>query len=78
MRAKLKINSITQFQGMEVLEMAAVCKEGGYPEDGSDEDNTFARWTPTAGLKMSITNPDLLGKFKPGEKFYLDFTKAEA
>jgi hypothetical protein len=26
---------------------------------------------------MSVTNPNLLGTFKEGEKYYLDFTKAD-
>ena len=25
---------------------------------------------------MTIVNPDLIGKIEPGQKFYLDFTKA--
>ncbi|WP_204367562.1 hypothetical protein [Janthinobacterium sp. HH01] len=47
------------------------------PPDGSDEDNSFARWTPSAELTMTINNPDLLGKFKVGDKFYVDFTPAD-
>ena len=77
MRAKMKIESIQCREGCEILKMNAVCKNGAYPEDGSDEDNTFAKFTPTASLEIHITNPDLLGKFNPGEKYYLDFTKVE-
>lgn len=83
MRAKVKIDYVESFKDAvgnttsENLIFRAVCKDGIYPADGSDEDNTFARWTPAAELKMSITNPDLFGKFAVGEKYYLDFTKAE-
>ena len=52
--------------------------ENGYPQDGKDEDNSFARWTPSAELGMQISNPELFGKFAVGEKFYLNFTKAVA
>lgn len=82
MRAKLKISDIkvycndTDEPRSESLKFAAVCKSDGYPPDGSDENNTFARWTPTADLSMYINNPELLGKFKVGEEFYVDFTKA--
>jgi hypothetical protein len=76
MRAKMKVESIQQFEGREVLKMSAVCKSNGYPADGSDEDNTFARFTPGATLEMHVSNPDLHGKFKPGQKFYVDFTAA--
>jgi hypothetical protein len=77
MRAKMKVSKIEMFEGCEVLTMNAVCKPTGYPADGSDEDNTFAMFTPTAELKMSVNNPALHGQFKPGQKFYLDFTSAD-
>lgn len=48
----------------------------GYPEDGVDEDNTFARWSPSGSLSLYVANPDLIGKIKEGEKYYLDFTLA--
>jgi hypothetical protein len=77
MRAKLQVASVTKHQGCEVLNFHAVCKSGSYPTDGSDEDNTFARFTPSAELKMTVNNPALLGQFEPGQKFYVDFTPTE-
>lgn len=77
MRAKMKIHSVEKHGAdSETLHLGAVCKNDGYPEDGSDENNTFARWTPSAGLSMTINNPALIGKFSPGQEFYLDFTEA--
>lgn len=77
MRAKMKVSEIQAFEGREVLKMSAVCKTGGYPEGGADADNSFALFTPGATLEMQVSNPALHGKFKPGQKFYLDFTLAE-
>jgi hypothetical protein len=75
MRAKLRVTAATVHnENYEELKFSAVSKRDGYPEDGSDENNTFARWTPTAELSMSITNPALIGKFTVGQEFYLDFT----
>jgi hypothetical protein len=74
MRAKLKLNNVQKFEGCEVLTFNAVCKNEGYPADGSDENNTFARWTPNAELKMTVNNPALLGVYEPGQEFYVDFT----
>lgn len=77
MRAKMKIVSTKLLsETCEVLQFSAVCKSGPYPPDGSDENNSFARWTPAAELKMTITNPNLIGGFSVGQEFYLDFTKA--
>lgn len=77
MRAKMKVSKVEQYETCEQLTLNAVCKSGSYPADGSDEDNTFAHFTPTAELKMTINNPALLGKIKAGQKFYVDFTLAE-
>lgn len=78
MRAKMQVLAVSPYADGEVLTLSAVAKDGTYPQDGSDEDNTFARWTPTADLTMDIRNPNLLGKFAVGQKFYVDFTEAPA
>jgi hypothetical protein len=77
MRAKMKVASVTKYQGCELLKLSAVCKSSAYPEDGSDEDNTFAKFSPSAELNITIANPALLGKFEPGQCFYVDFTAVE-
>lgn len=73
MRAKFVIGSIersgTPDSESETLKMSAVT-------NGTAEDNTFARFTPSASLSLTLTNQDLIGKFNPGEKFYVDFTPA--
>jgi hypothetical protein len=84
MRAKMSVQSVVvnpdwqdaSKTGSEVLTMAPVCKDSGYPADGSDEDNSYARWSPAGSLSLTIANPNLFGKFKIGDKFYLDFTPA--
>ena len=79
MRAKMRIESIAQHGTpvtQEDVSMRCVAKSGAYPEDGSDEDNSFARWSPSGSLSISIQNPNLFGKFTVGQKFYVDFTEA--
>lgn len=75
MRAKFHLNSIENFGGQEQLKFMAVSAKFG--PNGESEDNTYARYTPSAELKMTVTNPELLGKFKPGQKFYVDFVETE-
>lgn len=77
MRAKMSVTKVERFPGSDRVTMNAVCRSTAYPEDGSDEDNTYARFSPQGELTLSIANPALLGKIEPGQKFYLDFTKAE-
>lgn len=77
MRAKFQIQSIEKFQGGEKLKMHAVGRPGAYPADGSDEDNTYANFTPSASCDIYIANPALFDAFKPGQKLYVDFSPAE-
>lgn len=76
MRAKLQVREVTKGAGYEVLKMNAVGPKTAYPADGSDEDNTYARWSPQAEFSIHINNPNLHGKFAVGDKFYVDFTPA--
>ena len=76
MRAKLRIATITKIEGAEILKMAAVAASQ-YPVDGSDEDNTYAKFSPQATFEITIANPALFGQFEAGEKYYVDFTQAE-
>ena len=77
MRAKMRVsNVVVHPDGSESLSFSGVAKSDGYPSDGSDENNSFARWTPCAEMTMTVQNPDLFGKFSIGDEFYLDFTKA--
>lgn len=75
MRAKMTVRSVEKFQQGESLKMAPVCGKLG--ENGESEDNTFARYTPSGSLELSITNPALFDQIKPGDTFYVDFTKVE-
>ena len=78
MRAKFVLQSVTPSEGGEGEELFFnAVTEAPFDADGNSEDNSFSKWTPAGTLVMTVTNPALCGKLKPGEKFYLDFTKAE-
>lgn len=77
MRAKLQVSSVTDHGTCETIKMHAVGKSGGYADDGLDEDNTYAQYTPQADFSITVGNPALLGKIKAGQKFYVDFTEVE-
>lgn len=80
MRAKVRVGGVFPMQDKdgnqtsERLQFFGVAKNGNYPEDGSDEDNTFAKFTPSASMDFHVANPDLFGKFAIGDTFYVDFT----
>lgn len=83
MRAKMRVSGVKRNDTggpnggpSDELRFTGVAKSSLYPADGTDEDNSFALWTPSAELSMSITNPALVGQFKEGDTFYVDFTPA--
>lgn len=77
MRAKFRVANVEKFESCEVLQFSAVGPNGAYPDDGADENNTYARWTPSAECRMTVNNPALFGKFEIGQEFYVDFTPAD-
>lgn len=77
MRAKFQVNKVERFAGQDRITCNAVARSSGYPEDGSDEDNTYAKFSPSGELSLTIANPALVGKINPGQKYYLDFTPAD-
>lgn len=76
MRAKFEVNKVERFATIDRVFLNAVAAKS-YPADGSDEDNTYAKFSPSGTLELSIANPALLGVIEPGKKFYLDFTPAD-
>ena len=77
MRAKMLILNVEKIGAtMEKLTFTAVAKSTAYPADGSDEDSTYAKFSPSGSLSLTVANPKLLSRFKQGEKYYLDFERA--
>jgi len=75
MRAKMTIVDLVKTENGQQLTMQAISKSAAYPDDGSDEDNSFAMFTPSASVEMQINNPALSGKFHVNQVFYVDFTE---
>ena len=62
MRAKMKINHIDKpYEGQEILYFNPVSRSDSYPADGSDENNTYAKFSPSGMLSLTVCNPALLG-----------------
>lgn len=78
MRAKMRLNHIDKrHEGQETLYFNPVSRSDSYPDDGSDENNTYAKFSPSGMLSLTVANPALIGKFAEGESYYLDFTPAD-
>lgn len=71
MRAKLTIEQVTLNQFSDEVKFRALYSE-------NKEDNSFADATPNAQASMTISNKTLLGQFRPGQQFYVDFTPIDA
>lgn len=83
-RAKFRVSSVTPAEVVidpasamapfQTVKMFPVCRSDSYPADGSDEDNQFAKWSPSGSLELSFVNPNLSNSVKEGDVFYVDFT----
>jgi hypothetical protein len=73
MRAKMQVRSVEGSETQETLKLGCVSSSPFGPS-GESEDNTFARYTPFGEATYTINNPALLGQFKQGDTFYVDFT----
>lgn len=81
MRAKVRVGVVSPFQEADgVVTQERLVLHGvsadRYPADGSDENNTFARFSPSVTFDMLIANPALIGTFTIGDTFYVDFISA--
>ena len=76
MRAKLEVASVRPSGEGEIVNFHGVSKNEPYPEDGLDENNSFAKYSPSVSLEINVQNPALKGALKPGARFYADFTEA--
>jgi mannose-6-phosphate isomerase-like protein (cupin superfamily) len=74
MRAKVKVTTVSAHETCEEVIMHPV-SSGVFDSHGVSEDNTFAKYTPSGEVKLTINNPDLIGKIKPGQTYYVDFTQ---
>ena len=68
MRAKMRIQTILKDGWTETVVMDAV-----YGGSTNDEDNSFAKTTPSGRIELKIANKELHGAFAPGDEFYVDF-----
>ena len=66
-RCKFRVIENKRQQGSDVV---TLCPE--YSE--SPEDRTFSATTPSGKLEINVTNRAVIGKFMPGDFYFLDLT----
>lgn len=67
-RAKFYCQTATPQPGGETVNFMPVTST-----DPNSENHQFWSATPSGYIQLFITNPDLIGKFKPGTEYYIDF-----
>ena len=72
-RAKLTCMEVTPVNEYGQQVTFSAC----YDTANVPEDNSFSKYTPSASFVMSVTNPDLYGKFEAGKAYYFDITPCE-
>jgi len=72
-RAKVKIESAIKSEHLFDPAMSVKMRP---VTNGSPEDNTYSKWTPSGEISLYITNPDIFPQLEVGKIFYVDFTEA--
>ena len=77
LRAKMRCTSVTSHdagagQVNELVTLIAVSK------DGSEDNKTWAKFTPSGTLALTITNPEAQARMKPGREYYVDLEEVAA
>lgn len=70
-RAKFRVNSITEYSYSRTIRLVAV-----YPDKDNPENKSFWDATPSGTMELNITNPEAFSQFKVEQDFYIDFTPA--
>jgi hypothetical protein len=45
--------------------------------NGSEENQSFYKYTPSGVINMGILNPPAFSQFEVGKEYYVDFSEAE-
>ena len=69
-RAKFKVETVTRNTSGASVQLVPVI-------NGSEENKQFYKYTPAGSIQLSTVNAAAAEQFKPGDEFYVDFTKAE-
>jgi hypothetical protein len=70
-RAKFKCMSVEKQEGCEIVKLFAVNSADGKGNE------SWAKWTPSGNLQMTINAEGAVDVFKPGDVYFLDFTRVE-
>lgn len=72
-RAKFYVESVTKRQSHS----GTVILRAVHDSAINTEDHAFQKATPSGTLEMSLYGEKQMEFFKPGQKFYIDFTEVE-
>lgn len=64
-RCKFRVRSVLRAEGRETVKLDAQYSD-------SPEDRTFSSATPNGHLEFDVTNTEAIGRFNPGDEYYLD------
>lgn len=73
-RGKMRVTTVTTHDWSQDARTVRLTAEY---DDAIEEERRYAKATPQASMEMVIDNPAITDFFRPGAKFYVDFTPAD-
>jgi len=76
-RAKMKCYGVDHLKDGDPNNVFAEIRLMPVYDDGSDENKSWSKYTPSGEVRLHVTNPEAIAAFVPGKFFYVDFTPVE-
>lgn len=76
-RCKFKVTRVEQVKSYDGQEVSFenVRLDAAYSEN--PEDRQFSYATPCGHMEFTVSNPNVIGRFKAGDDYYLDLTPCQ-
>ena len=73
-RCKVRVGTVTHnIDSAGKVESETVELNAVYSSDPNSENAKWSKWTPSASFRLTINNPDAIGKLSKGHEFFVDF-----
>lgn len=76
LRAKVRVSSVTQSMDVNGKPESETVKMSAVYGTGETANAAWSKYTPSADISITITNPEAFGKLTKGGFHFLDFTPA--
>jgi len=76
-RCKFRVTEVEKIYGSDADRDMERVKMSAWHDESNPADTAFAKSTPSGTMEFTLTNPNLVGTFRPGQFYYVDLVTVE-